>query len=301
MKRARTEIAPHDSNTESPVEVEPETRFLPESTSSSSAPISPENATSPNDIRVDDGKLKRAGSKKQLVVESEDEDDDGEYEAPASPGQTPDGENDDKNYVKGWKRPKAPVKQKSVGKGNTTKGPRGKSSKENKEIVDKDERQPGQNPNDSTNRPPNVSRTDTETVVDVIGETAKTPERPTIPVTEPTKEPTPPAAPPKKRKLPPIKKIKTSGSVALSSAVPQKLPGKGDVGETPKAPARTPAASIGNADFDLRKPSVYAELFKSVSILLGVRLFEFLGSHFIIYLLTVHSTGRRKHPPFRLK
>jgi hypothetical protein len=128
--------------------------------------------------------------------------------------------------------------------------------------------------------------------------TAKTPEQPTSPATEPTKEPTPP---PKKRKLPPIKKIKTSGSAAPSSAVPQKLPGKGDVGEIAKPPARTPAALIGNADFDLRKPSVYAELFKSVSILLGVRLFEFLGSHFITYLLTAHSTGRRKHPPFRLK
>ena len=129
-----------------------------------------------------------------------------------------------------------------------------------------------------------------DVTVDVVGGAAMTPEPSKVQVaevSEPAKEATPPPSPPppspppppqptqpfpKKRKLPTIKKTKNPGVVApLNPPVPPKVPAgrSGDLNadEVSKLPAvetRVPAANVGSADFDLRKPSVYAQLFKSV-------------------------------------
>jgi hypothetical protein len=123
---------------------------------------------------------------------------------------------------------------------------------------------------------------------------------------------TPP--PPKKRKLPTIKKNKvptgptgTMAPVPPSTSGPSKAPaagvgvgvGKavGGVDEGAKLPAnvastRKPAATVGSADFDLRKPSVYAELFKTVNPVSPSSLF--------CSTLT-WWTDRRKYTSFRVK
>jgi hypothetical protein len=83
--------------------------------------------------------------------------------------------------------------------------------------------------------------------------------------------------PTKKRKLPTIKKNKVPAAPTPTPTPATTLPAPSNPTSSPhkspptepsadKAkPKRTPAALIGNADFDLRKPSVYAELFKAVS------------------------------------
>jgi hypothetical protein len=144
-------------------------------------------------------------------------------------------------------------------------------------------------------RPRQREARDEESVVDVTGGAVAGSSN----VAEPlAKEATPPPVPPKKRKLPPIKKNKAPGGLpaqappSAAAVPPPKLPqvtaSSNGPAEDASKQVRQVAANIGMADFDLRKPSVYAELFKAVS---GVNCFYAL----IILLFT---TGGREHAPF---
>ncbi|KAF8894614.1 hypothetical protein BD779DRAFT_853350 [Infundibulicybe gibba] len=107
-----------------------------------------------------------------------------------------------------------------------------------------------------------------ESMIDVVGDDHDSaPGKPESP--PPPKEVTPPPPPAKRRKLPTIKKNKIPGSagpltpVTTAKAV---LPSQTVTAEStllPTTSARKPAATAGNADFDLRNASVYAELFKT--------------------------------------
>jgi hypothetical protein len=197
-----------------------------------------------------------------------------------------------------------PRKRKSTRGGNTDaapKGRKGKPPKEVKEVPMKDERvdapvvgaSPQVQDNHTSNKRPRPKETlqDEEFAIDVgdviataTATTLEPPKSEAAEVPELVKEATPPPTPtpapaaptqplPKKRKLPTIKKTKNPGSAGvvapLNSILPPRIPSPGTVDEVSKLPAvetRIPAANVGSADFDLRKPSVYAELFKSVRV-----------------------------------
>jgi hypothetical protein len=98
------------------------------------------------------------------------------------------------------------------------------------------------------------------TEVAEIGKDATSPQPPQLPV---------------KKKLPTIKKLKglvTTPATAIpgtskSVGIPHQVDA-GEVGKLPTVETRVIAANVGSSDFDLRKPSVYAELFRPVSSLM---------------------------------
>ncbi|KAH9843082.1 uncharacterized protein C8Q71DRAFT_234314 [Rhodofomes roseus] len=173
--------------------------------------------------------------------------------------------------------PEPSVSKRSSGKTKAAKGgarsSRTKAKVEEKEIVIRDERKlpppdppaPKEKPSTSRiplKRPP--SSEDAEVPVESSAATGTSvPDDPALKA----EDAEPP--PPKKRKLPPIKKNKTStGPSTPAPAKPPTAVSKVDSSTPAKDPngpvgvaARKPAAAMGAADFDLRDASVYASLF----------------------------------------
>lgn len=281
-----------------------DTRFLPEldsRESSSSNHISPHNAT----IQAK-GAKKSKGSvpvakKKRTIVWSDDEEDEYKFDEYTQPDSAHSASIDNGDELDtGLKRAGGSVKQKVAPKvkgskretqSTGSKGVKGKT----KDILMKDERKAAppfgagsaaqeNAPTTGTKRPrPKELRNDaspspeagTDSAFNVDAEST------VIEGAETAKEATPPPLP-KKRKLPTIKKNKPSVSAGPATPSQPSVPSKPSttpaVGKTidesnklppPATGVRKPAATIGSADFDLRKPSVYAELFKTVRSLLA--------------------------------
>lgn len=205
---------------------EEDTRFLPPS-----RPVRRgSSAASGGKGRGRSASTKKGASKKKRAVVMSDDDAEDDYEEPLDAGAMYDSEDEDfepeHSHSKKKTKPRATRR--------ASRGPDG-------DITVKDER---------GSVPLPAAATEDEETVDIESV---------------AKEPTPP---PKKRKFPPIKKIKapaTAGSTAASTPT-SKLPGKSTEGAfaLPGA-ARKPAATIANADFDLRDANVYASLFNKAS------------------------------------
>lgn len=249
-KRAKTEersvggFSTGDVDAETEVDVgeedlDADTRFLPPT-----AKPSRRRGSSVASSQKAKGKAssRKAATKKKRAVVLSDEEGEEEYDEP-EPEPVTDDDDDFAPERETWKKKPG---AKSKGKGV-------KRNKEDAPIVVKDERKsvppvalaPNGAPSGKRSHPPEDEESiDVETV---------------------TKELSPP--PLKKRKLPPIKKNKPPTAASTASSTPSGKPGvkptEKDAFALP-TPVRKPAATIGNADFDLRDASVYAQLFTKV-------------------------------------
>jgi hypothetical protein len=186
-----------------------------------------------------------------------------EYDPNADPG----ADNDD-DFVplprqkKGSARPGGPGKVKGSASGK---------SKEEKEIKMRDERK----------KPAAAVLPASSTQPTSAKRSRSSDEDPVVPSSPLTPDPAVKPPPMKKPKLPTIKKNKlppttTTATTASGSAGPS-TPASGKLGGasglsgqgTPSSVPRKPAATVGNADFDLRNANVYKDLFKTVSALLS--------------------------------
>jgi hypothetical protein len=259
-----------------------ETRFLPTSTPSISASI--QKPVVRKTAKDQDVKQKRGGNRKKAEpIETEDEpsrNDQVDAQLTPDPARDVDDDDDD-DYEKERKPQKGPTRQRGAPRGRRPKGARGRAPREPKELPAKDERKDAPPPSavqeDQDGHAKRSRLTESRTDepasnIDVVDEAATTPRQSTVPATtapEPAKEATPP--PPKKRKLPVIKKTKTTSAqtpLATSSTptAPPKPPTAPEPVKGPPGDVHKPTrVAAGTTDFDLRKPSVYAELFKSVS------------------------------------
>jgi hypothetical protein len=237
---------------------------------------------------------KKKRSKVVISDESEDfdpVDDESEAEVPM--------EDDDDEYMS---EPKSTSKRGAGTKGKATKGGKGKKKPEPKEITARDERkrpiqdstEPAGAPAAKRARTKPAQKPGADVVVDIMGDTpAGTP---------PPREDATPA--PAKKKLPPIKKNKP-----LTGASAASVPAASGAGtSTPSIPAKPvplspeesklppPVVGAGarkatlpfSTDVDLSNPTMYAQLFKSVGVVLPLH-FDRIN----------WRSGRRKHT-FRL-
>jgi hypothetical protein len=237
---------------------------------------------------------KKKRSKVVISDESEDfdpVDDESEAEVPM--------EDDDDEYMS---EPKSTSKRGAGMKGKATKGGKGKKKPEPKEITARDERkrpiqdstEPAGAPAAKRARTKPAQKPGADVVVDIMGDTpAGTP---------PPREDATPA--PAKKKLPPIKKNKP-----LTGASAASVPAASGAGtSTPSIPAKPvplspeesklppPVVGAGarkatlpfSTDVDLSNPTMYAQLFKSVGVVLPLH-FDRIN----------WRSGRRKHT-FRL-
>ncbi|KZT70119.1 hypothetical protein DAEQUDRAFT_764869 [Daedalea quercina L-15889] len=234
------------------------------SSSTSPAPTKSSRRSGKSERRGSTASSSRQKRKMRQVVWTDDEDED------ADPLGLTAMDPDDDEF-----EPEPAVSKRSAGKTKATKAnpklSRTKAKVEEKEIVIRDERKllPSESPvpkdKPSTSRLPLKRAPSSDEIpggnsataaLDVPEDTAAN-----------TEEAEPP--PPKKRKLPPIKKNKTStvpstpavakpatNAPKVDTPTPSKDP-NGPVGVA----ARKPAASMGAADFDLRDANVYAQLF----------------------------------------
>lgn len=261
------------------------------SRASSSANIQPKHAKTGGRANAEGPSLTK--KIRTVLSESESEDEDEDSEHSHAPSRRVD---DDGAFVHERKQH---AKQTSTWKGKRGKGvgtgsrvPKGKAKIETKEVLIKDERKVAHIRGDSGAQESGISagakrprskvpfRLE-DVAVDIVGDSVSTPLLEVVATDSPppAKEESPRPPPPKKRKLPTIKKNKGPGSAGpatpSSVAIPskpvistgaQKL-GGGESGKVPPVAVgktRKPAATVGNADFDLRNASVYADLFKTV-------------------------------------
>lgn len=273
------------------IEADPDdTRFLPPpfaSTSASPPPLTKASkrstSSAPSKARgksaTSSSSRSSARKPKRTVVWTDSEEDGEEYQ---DAGQVMDPEDEDfspEPRPTTSKKAAATAKVKH-GKLTTGKGTKNNAKKNDKEIVIRDERKipppatstPKEKPSMPTGskRPPPKDE-DEDMDIDVSGTTrADSPDK--SKVAPPTKLEDPAPPPLKKRKLPTIKKNKTSTAPSTpSTAKPSISDEKKDATTTATTAstlvgvaARKPAATAGNADFDLRDKSVYAQLFNKV-------------------------------------
>ncbi|KAH9952134.1 hypothetical protein B0H21DRAFT_880312 [Amylocystis lapponica] len=259
-----------------------DTRFLPPAPS---VPTSPAPRLKPSHKRAPaqrskpeakaSGSSKSSGKrqKRAPIVWTDDEDDETEYPEPIPRSDDSDEEFTPEPAHAPPKRGAAAMKAKT-GKGSAAaKGGKAKSRKEEKEINIRNERR----------LPPPVASTSKEGSPVLSSkrprpksEAVDSPTPPPVTSVVDTKDIEPPArevSPPfKKRKLPTIKKNKPANANSTASSTPSsaKLPEKKGLIDTPPRPPlavgtapvpRKSAATINNADVDLRDASVYAQLF----------------------------------------
>lgn len=246
--RSRTAEADSDSEVEDETATDVNTQFLHSSNSfSSSARSMKHKARSTGDGPPP--------AKKKRVVSEPNSDDDYEHEGMAVPSADDD---DDDNAMFESKR--NPIVGKTKGKSVKGKG----TAKLRRDSVEV-------SPVIGTKRP-RVGQTSKleDTIIDVTGDIDPTPDTSTARSPSQPKDPSPP--PTKRRKLPTIKKNKGTGAVSATVSATGSKPSlagitKGGIPVLPEGKptgVRKTAATVGNADFDLRNASVYRELFKTV-------------------------------------
>ena len=280
---------------------------------SSQSPAREPTPPSRHDKTIGANKRSSRQKKTRTIVESEDEDKAVEEDLPDSPPHL--SHDEDEEYLnKEAKRSEPPTKQKAPMRRKYTKisntdsaakARRGRAKKETKESLAKNEgdnarvsQAASQAQDDTTGRyaPPRLKEIPTEetNTADPISDlsaatTSELPKTQTTEVAETGKDATPPQPPPPpaKKKLPTIKKVKAPVMTTPSTPVPPKSAGiphqvdAAEVGKLPAVETRVIAANVGSTDFDLRKPSVYAELFRPVSFLMHVHVVPFtVSSHF---------------------
>lgn len=257
-RRARANFTPDEEDIDVDAEgevdveaVEDDTRFLPQAIQTKPKPT-PKSSRSRQrtDAPLPSASKRRStGKVKRAVVYSDDEDEE-QYDVET---ERVDADDDD------FELEPAP-KRGGLQNGGRSKATGGRPSKAKteKEIVIKDERRLATSTpsNQGTKRMRPKEEEDlrggslpTATSEDAMSRAGEEP------------DPTPP--PVKKRKLPPIKKIKSATGSASSTSTPKPtmntlLPKKEE------GTVRKVAASLGSHDFDLRDASVYAQLFTKV-------------------------------------
>ena len=234
--------------------VEEDTRFLPQAIQPKGKPT-PKSSKSKSRAGSSVPRRRSSGKAKRTVIYSDDEDED-DYDAEGERVDPDDGD---------YEIEPAPKKVIIPGKSKGAAG-RAVKAKLDKPITMKDERRAPASaittPATSSQGTKRIRAKDEDDVKGGGPSTNVSDGTSSITGKEP--EPTPPI---KKRKLPPIKKNKsTTGSTANST--PSTKP---PVRPTPEKKddislIRKPAAPAANQDFDLRDASVYAQLFTKVGL-----------------------------------
>lgn len=220
-----------------------DTRFLPPALRKMKAAQAQSTSTTKTKAK---SQAKKSGArKKKTVVWSDDDDNDGYDTAERDAALRSDDEDfvpEDVSYKKSAiskVRGKGPIAGKS-GRG-------GRSGKDDREIPMKDESRP--------------------TAALKRSVSAEESQSPAVNEEASVKDPTPP--PLKRPKLPTIKKNKNPGTSTVPSKAIPKQPSTAEPKSElviPVTGARKPAATVNNADFDLRDSRVYAQLFTKVAL-----------------------------------
>ncbi|KAL0954770.1 hypothetical protein HGRIS_003720 [Hohenbuehelia grisea] len=265
--RRKRQAAP-DSDADVDGDGDDDSRFM----ASHSPPRASESTSRPSKRRTSEAPPR----KKRAVVRSDSEGDD--YEAndvAVDDYNEPDDEDD--FIVEDTRSSKSKSNTKGGKSAATSSRRKGKVKEAPQEIMMKDERKvpPRRISAAAQDKPPvGIKRSRLKEIksddVDVGQGSIGSSEDPPLSATEESSLPKESAPPPlKKPKLPTIRKTKLAGSGGPSTPVSASKPSQGakpvvdeKLATTSSVP-RKPAAFAGNADFDLRNPSVYSELFKT--------------------------------------